>query len=329
MSALWSNCDPFALKLDDRAATAKLLSGADAVISALPFHCNIGVAEIAAEQSVAYFDLTEDVRTRKAVENLAAGSKTAFMPQCGLAPGFISIAAASLAASFEKLDTLKMRVGALPIYPSNQLKYNLTWSTEGLINEYIQSCEMIDEYKKRDVLALEGYERFSMDGVEYEAFNTSGGLGTLCDSLEGKVRRLDYKSVRYPGHRELISFLMHDLRFREDPQTLCAVFERGISFTAQDKVLVFVEARGWIKGRLVQKTYASTIYNTVLHGRHYGAIQLTTAAGICAPLDLFLTGKLKRSTGFLKSEDIRLQDFLDNDFGKHYRDEEALRGVSL
>ena len=107
------------------------------------------------------------------------------MPQCGLAPGFISIAAYHLTRLFDKLDAVYMRVGALPQFPSNALKYNLTWSTDGLINEYCNPCEAIHDGRRIDVLPLEGLEHFSLDGVRYEAFNTSGGLGTLCETLDG------------------------------------------------------------------------------------------------------------------------------------------------
>ncbi len=93
------------------------------------------------------------------------------MPQCGLAPGFISIVASHLLKWFEKLDTVRMRVGALPQFPTNALTYNLTWSTDGLINEYCNPCEAIYDGRRIEVLPLEGLEQFSLDGVPYEAFN--------------------------------------------------------------------------------------------------------------------------------------------------------------
>jgi saccharopine dehydrogenase-like NADP-dependent oxidoreductase len=329
LANMWPNCEAQELDLSSKEKTLKLLSGVDAVISALPFHCNINVSNLAFEAGVHYFDLTEDVETAKHIKKLADDpkSKSCFMPQCGLAPGFISIASMHLAKTFDSLDTVKMRVGALPIYPSNRLKYNLTWSTEGLINEYGNDCEVIENGKKISTLALEGYERFSLDGAEYEAFNTSGGLGSLCDTLQGKVRKLNYKSVRYPGHRDLIAFLMHDLGFNSDRETLRKVFERSISTTAQDKCIIFCEVAGTSRNRFIQRTYASTVYNTTINDHHFGAIQITTASGICAPLDLLLTGKISKKTGFLRSEEISLLDFIENQFGKYYKDEKALHGI--
>lgn len=317
-----------ALDVSNKEATAKILSGCDAVISALPYHRNVTVAELALQSKVHYFDLTEDVATTAAVSKLATNAAVGFMPQCGLAPGFISIAAAHLAKLFDTIDTIKMRVGALPVFPSNRLKYNLTWSTEGLINEYGNMCEVVENGERKLAFPLEGYERFSLDGDEYEAFNTSGGLGSLAHTLGGNVRQLDYKTIRYPGHRDLIAFLMQELRFNEDREALGKVFERSIPTTTQDKCIIFVETRGWKAGRFVQKTYASTVYNAVVNNVHFGAIQLTTASGVCAPLDLLLTGKLSKKSGLLLTEDIRLPDFLNNEFGKYYRDDKALSGIA-
>lgn len=316
----------FKITLSDVAGCKAALQGCDAILSALPFHCNVRVAELALAVKAHYFDLTEDVATTEAVRKIASNAPVAFMPQCGLAPGFIGLAAAHLVGLFDKLDTVKLRVGALPIFPSNRLKYNLTWSTEGLINEYINLCNAIVNGKPQMVPALEGYEKLSLDGVEYEAFNTSGGLGSLAEVLEGKVRSLDYKTIRYPGHRELIAFLLHDLGFSSDRETLKRIFERSLPGTPQDKCVIFVEVSGWKAGGYVQRTYASTVYDGAIHGRHFGAIQITTAAGICAPVDLVLTGKLN-TKGFVRCEEIRLPEFLNNEFGKYYRDDKALSGI--
>ncbi len=323
----WKSTQALALDLSNKQTCEDVIKGSHAVISALPYHCNPPVAEIVIRAGMHYLDLTEDVQTTDTIAKLGSQAKGAVIPQCGLAPGFISIAAAHLMRRFESVDSVKMRVGALPIYPSNRLKYNLTWSTEGLINEYGNMCEVISEGHKLLAFPLEGYERFSLDGVEYEAFNTSGGLGTLCGSMEGKVRNLDYKSIRYPGHRDYIAFLMKELRFNEDRDTLRQVFERSLPTTPQDKCIVLVEVQGRLNGQYVQRTYASSIYNHVINDTNFGAIQITTASGICTPLDLLLTGKLPRTSGFVRCEEISLTDFLNNEFGKHFLDEDALSGI--
>lgn len=327
VAAQWPGTEAFPLNVEDQAALEKLLTGVDAVISALPYFLNKKVALACTKMKVHYLDLTEDVETTKFISTLAATASSAFMPQCGLAPGFISIAAHHLFKTFNTVDTVKMRVGALPIYPTNKLKYNLTWSTDGLINEYSNSCESIINGTLSSTQPLEGYETFSLDGDEYEAFNTSGGLGTLCTTLMGKVKNLNYKTIRYLGHRDLMQFLLQDLRFSEDRDTLKRIFERSITTTAQDKCLILVEVTGVAGGKFAQRTYASTVYNTHVGSRHFGAIQITTAAGVCGALDLLLSGAIGKSMGLVKCEEIPMDIFLDNRFGKHFRDEKALSGL--
>lgn len=296
-----------------------VLAGQDTVISACPYHLTPLVARAAREAGVNYFDLTEDVQSTRVVRQLATGAATAFVPQCGLAPGFISIAAHDAARGFESLRDVRMRVGALPIFPSNALKYNLTWSTEGLINEYCNPCEAIVDGSLREVAPLEGVEEFSLDGVAYEAFNTSGGLGTLCESLAGRVENLDYKTVRYPGHRDIVKMLVRDLRLGRHRDVLKDVFEAAIPMTAQDLVIVFVTVTGHKEGRLVEESFVRKIYSKRVGGKVLSAIQLTTAAGVCAMVDLHREGRLP-ARGFVRQEEVRLADFLANRFGRHYAD---------
>lgn len=305
------------LDVSDRAAVRRALSENDAVLSALPFFLNVPIAEAARETNTHYYDLTEDVDTANRVRELAADARTVFVPQCGLAPGFISIAAYDLAKKFEKLNRVRMRVGALPLFPSNALKYNLTWSTAGLINEYCNPCHVIHDGQVREVLALEGLEEFSLDGVSYEAFNTSGGLGTLWETLRGKVDYLNYKTIRYPGHCELIKFLCNDLRLSERRKLFEDVLEHAVPITAQDVVLIFVTVSGVQNGRLVQETYTRKVYHGRIGGTELSAIQITTAAGVCAMMDLQRSGELPQR-GFVKQEDVSLQAFLKNRFGQYY-----------
>lgn len=310
---------------------AALLAGADAVMNALPFHAVIPVATVAARLGVHYFDLTEDVAATHAIRALAGGARSVLMPQCGLAPGFIGVVGHDLAQRFLRgggeLHDLRMRVGALPRYPSNALKYNLTWSTEGLINEYCNPCEAIVDGRRVELPALEGHESFALDGVEYEAFNTSGGLGTLPDTLAGRARQVDYKSIRYPGHCAQMKLLLNDLRLRERRDWLREIFEHAIPVTAQDVVVVFASATGHPpgargdggRGPLTQASFSARIggMDGFAGIGHVNAIQLTTAAGICTALDLVATGVLPQS-GFVKQEAMPLDSFLANRFGQHY-----------
>ncbi len=306
------------LDSEDPAALQAQMQGQDAVINALPYHLATTVATAAKAARCHYFDLTEDVAATRAIKALARDADTAFMPQCGLAPGFIGIVAHHLAQSFDELHDVKMRVGALPAFPTNSLKYNLTWSVDGLINEYIHPCEAIRDGRNLEVLPLEGLEHFSLDGTEYEAFNTSGGLGTLCETLAGRARNLDYKSVRYPGHNALMRVLLEELRLKETPEVLKDILRRSVPATMQDVVLVFVTVSGMRKGQFVEEVFARKIF-AQRGDAPRSAIQITTAAGVCTAVDLFRQGKLP-SRGFIRQEQISLPDFLDNRFGRAYQD---------
>jgi saccharopine dehydrogenase-like NADP-dependent oxidoreductase len=311
-----------AMAIDDPVILARALTGAFAVISAAPYHLTTVVAEAAKGAGAHYLDLTEDVAASRVVRDLAKDASTAFIPQCGLAPGFITIAAWDLAQHFDELHDVRLRVGALPRYPSNALNYNLTWSTDGVINEYCEPCEAIVGGRLREVPALEECEEFSLDGVTYEAFNTSGGLGTLCQTLEGKVRNLNYRTIRYPGHAAIMKALLNDLGLRHRRPLLKDILENAVPATLQDVVIVFVTVSGLKDGRLMQETYVNKVYAQPVRGKMMSAIQITTAGAVCAVLDLLAQGKLPQA-GFIRQEDIALADVLGNRFGRFYADDDA------
>jgi saccharopine dehydrogenase-like NADP-dependent oxidoreductase len=289
----------------------------DAVISSLPYHCNVAVAEAARQARVHYFDLTEDVEVTRAVRATAAGASQAFVPQCGLAPGFISIAAAELITHFDTLRAVKLRVGALPQHPNNVLKYSLTWSTEGLINEYGNPCQAVSEGRLIEIAPLEGLEEIEIDGMRYEAFNTSGGLGSLAETHGTHVESMNYKTIRYPGHCEQMRLLMNDLKLNHDRATLKRILENAVPQTLQDVVIVYVAITGTQDGQLREENYVNKIYPQVIAGRLWSAIQVTTAAGISAVVDLVLESK-GRYSGFVPQEQFRLTEILANRFGRYY-----------
>ena len=307
----------------DDAGLQAAIDGRFAVLNALPFHCAVAVATRCAAAGVHYFDLTEDVASTRAIRALAPAACGVLMPQCGLAPGFIGVVGHDLARRFDTLHTLRMRVGALPRYPQGALRYNLTWSTEGLINEYCNPCEAIVDGVRTTVPALEGLETFALDGVEYEAFNTSGGLGTLTETLAGRARQVDYQSIRYPGHCAILRLLLNDLRLRDRRDLLKDILEAAIPSTDQDVIVVFATASGLRGGRLVQHSYSARIVGAEVAGHTLSAIQRTTAAGICTALDLVATGHLP-ARGFVGQEAVRLADFLANRFGAACASEAAL-----
>jgi saccharopine dehydrogenase-like NADP-dependent oxidoreductase len=289
----------------------------EVVISSLPFYCNPGVAKAARRHGLHYFDLTEDVEVTRSVRATAEGADTAFVPQCGLAPGFVSIAANELISHFDELKSVKLRVGALPQHPNNVLKYSLTWSTEGLINEYGNPCLAIADGRLVEAAPLEGLEEIEIDGTLYEAFNTSGGLGSLGETYGSRCEVMNYKTMRYPGHCEQVRLLMNDLKLNQDRTTLKRILENAVPQTLQDVVIIYVAVCGRQGGELREENYVNKVYPQEIAGRLWSAIQVTTAAGITAVVDLVLK-QPERFRGFVRQEQFRLPEILANRFGAWY-----------
>jgi len=288
------------------------LQGVDAVISAGPYAVNKNIAQIAAEESIGYFDLTEDVETTDFIRELK--SESILMPQCGLAPGAINICAASMMEEFDDVKEVLMRVGALPRFTTNEMSYYLSWSTNGLINEYCNEADAIYEGKPIKVMPLEGAEKLVIEGESFEAFNTSGGCATMCETYADKVENLTYKTIRYPGHLNHMKFLFNDLHLKKNKDILEKLFDKEVPRTKNDLIIFFVKVIGLIDGVLQEKTYLRKIYGD----EKFSAIQLTTASGACSALKMFLDGKIS-SKGFIKQESLSWNDFVDNKFGSVYK----------
>ena len=288
-----------------------------AVIACLPYNLNLTVAQYAKAHGMHYFDLTEDVSVTEEVKKLAEGARTAFVPQCGLAPGYVGLVANHLIQYFDAVENVALRVGALPQQANNALHYALNWSTEGIINEYGNFCPAIVNYKKVSIPPLEGLERLIIEGRTYEAFNTSGGLGSLLELYEAKVKSMNYKSIRYPGHCSKMRVLMNDLKLNEARDILKEILEKSIPRTHQDLVLVYISVTGFKSGVYWEKTFAKTIYPKKVGQLHLSAIQLATTAGICAVLDLILANP-QAYQGFIYQEKFNYEQFIKKQFGQYY-----------
>ncbi|MFC2061609.1 saccharopine dehydrogenase C-terminal domain-containing protein [Elusimicrobiota bacterium] len=308
-----------ALDVNDEEAVLKAIEGNTLVINCCPHFCNLPLAKAARKADVSYIDMSEDVETGNEINKLADGASGYFVPRCGIAPGFIQIVAGDIIKGFDEVEKAHLRVGALPENPTNALKYNLTWSTDGLINECGNPCEAIVDGELRTIQPLEGYERIIIEGVEYEAFNTSGGLGTLARSMAGKVKNLNYKTLRYLGHRDLMKFLLFDLKLNEYRKILRSILESAVPATQQDQVVVFVSVVGNKDGQLIQKTYSKTVRHGELCGRHWTAIQISTASAAASVAELVMKEKLPRK-GYVCQEEIDFQEFCSTPHGGLYRE---------
>jgi saccharopine dehydrogenase (NAD+, L-lysine-forming) len=308
---------PVAVKtanLSSPAVLKETLGQVEAVLSCLPYHLNTEVAKAAHAAGLHYFDLTEDVPTTNTIIALAKTSKRLMAPQCGLAPGFIGIIGADLAAGFEKCRSIRMRVGALPRNPTGLLGYAFNWSPEGVVNEYLNDCEVIEEGVRKLVSPMEWLETIYVNGVKLEAFTTSGGLGTMCDTFLGKVDNIDYKTMRYPGHMQLMNFFFHELLMRERRQLAGEILTYAKPPVADDVVYVHVAAEGTEGGQLRRKEFVRAYYPLELAGAPRTAIAWTTSASAVAVIELVRDGHLPQA-GFLHQEHIPLRAFLQTRTG--------------
>ena len=309
--------------LSDPQVIEQCLIGKNAVIATTPYFLNYEIAKKAAELNVVYFDVTEDVKTTEEISKFDL--TVPFFPQCGLAPGMVSIIANELAKEFETVEEIKIRVGALPQTPNNVMKYNFTWSTIGLINEYCNPCmELVDgEVVWRSPLS--NHETLRVCGMDLEAATTSGGVGSLIKSWEGKAKTINYKTLRYPGHYDYMRFLLHDLKMSENKDLFEKLFDKAIPKIENDMIVIFIAASGYKSGRFGQKTYEKIIHP--IEGNELAqfgidmnkasAIQVATVHGLLAVFDSWLNGNVKK-VGIVRQEDLNFEDISLSVFSEVY-----------
>ena len=208
---------PLTLDVGDDTALAAALAGMDVVISAVSYAVNERLTRAAIDAGVHMCDMggNNDVVDRQlAMDERAKTAGVMIVPNCGLAPGLINILGMEGVRSFDLVESVRLRVGGLPLHPRQPLNYQIVFSVEGLINEYIEPAEVIRGGRRVTVPSMADLESlaFPEPFAALEAFNTSGGLSILPRLLEGKVAELDYKTIRYPGHCEKMRTLL-DLGF--------------------------------------------------------------------------------------------------------------------
>lgn len=295
----------------------KLLAPFEAVLSCLPYALNKHIATAAHALGIHYFDLTEDVGTTTHIRKLSETSKGLMAPQCGLAPGFVGIVGAGLVKRFDRVRSLRLRVGALPQHPTGLLGYAFNWSPEGVVNEYLNDCEVIEEGVRKNISAMEWIETIYVDGTKLEAFTTSGGLGTMCETYSGSVANLDYKTMRYPGHVDLMNFFFHELLMRERRSLAGEILTNAKPPVDDDVVYIHVSAEGFRNGRLDRQEFVRAYHPIDLAGRTRTAIAWTTSASAVAVIEMVRNGILPQQ-GFLKQEEVPLAAFLETRTGRYF-----------
>ncbi|GAB2659950.1 saccharopine dehydrogenase family protein [Flavihumibacter cheonanensis] len=318
---------PFAVvtgSVNDAEQLRSFLADKDAVVSCLPYNLNLPVAQAAHALGIHYFDLTEDVPTTAAIREMAKTSKGVMAPQCGLAPGFIGIVGADLYNRFTKLRDVELRVGALPRYPNGLMGYSFTWSPAGVINEYINDAEVIHNGQRKMVPSLDGIEMINIEGQEFEAFSTSGGLGTMCETLAGKVDTLNYKTMRYPGHAKLMRFLLYELILKEKRELVEQILTEAKPPVREDVVYVYAVVEGWKGEQLAREEFYQAYHPILIHGKEWRAISWTTAASVAAVVEMVANGTLPKQ-GFIKQEEIPFDAFLKTKNGSLYLNHESAK----
>ena len=211
------NVRPLMLDVNAGGALANALAGMDVVISAVSYSVNERLTRAAIDAGVHMCDMggNNDVVDRQlAMDGQAQTAGVTIVPNCGLAPGLINVLGMDGVRAFDTVESVKLRVGGLPLHPRPPLQYQIAFSVEGLINEYVEPAEVIRGGRRVTVPSMADLESvtFPEPFAALEAFNTSGGLSILPRLLEGTVAELDYKTIRYPGHCEKMRTLL-DLGF--------------------------------------------------------------------------------------------------------------------
>ncbi|MDB2414462.1 saccharopine dehydrogenase NADP-binding domain-containing protein [Rickettsiales bacterium] len=310
----------FAVRSDDvtnRDRLQKILYAHDAVVSCLPYHLNKAIAEVACQTDTHYFDLTEDFSTTNHIRQLAADANIVMAPQCGLAPGFIGIVGASLAKKFSKIRSIELRVGALPQHPKGDLGYAFNWSAEGVVNEYLNDCQVIKDGSIKMVPSMQDLENIVIQGRSLEAFTTSGGLGTMCETYDGKVEELNYKTMRYPGHMKLMRFYFHELMMKKDRIKAGEILVNAKPPVNDDIVYVHAAVEGYKGDNLFRDEFVKSYKPIDIDGESWRAISWTTACSIASVVEMVAREELA-TKGFIKQEEILLEDFLATRNGGYY-----------
>lgn len=296
-----------------------VLEKADVLLDCLPGSEAPRMARLAREYGLHYANLTEHVTETEEIEAIAEGAETGFLLQTGLAPGFIDVLAHGIFQRFcqkhevEEVAYVAMKVGALTRHATAPHYYGFTWSPVGVATEYVKDTWCIRDGKKVRVPALSDRETIIINGMNYEADLTSGGAADLPDALAGKTERLDYKTLRYPGHYSWVDKQLDEVPSEVEPvDYLQSNMEGCIPKVKDDLVLIYASVEGMDRKGVWQKEEQTYNLHPQQVGRHIlRAIQGTTAAPLAEAAVLLLQNKHK---GIVRQSDIDPDSFLNGKY---------------
>jgi lysine 6-dehydrogenase len=192
------------LDVSDFEKTVSVMRGHDSAISCINYWYNFELSHAAIETRTNFCDLGGNnsiVDKQLTLDEEAKNAGINIIPDCGLAPGMVSILAMHGTNRFDEVEKIHIRVGGLPQRPKPPLNYQLVFSVEGLINEYVEKARVIRDGETKEIDSMTELETLSFEGFPaLEAFQTSGGTSTLTETFLGKIKELDYKTIRYAGH---------------------------------------------------------------------------------------------------------------------------------
>lgn len=299
--------------------TRAILSRGNVLLDCLPGSEAPRMAQLARDFGMHYANLTEHVEESEQIKALAEGAEQGFILQSGLAPGFINVLAHGMYQEFctyhgvDQVDQVVMRVGALTVHSAPPAYYAFTWSPVGVATEYVEPAVAIRDFKKTSLPSLSERQVLRIRGKAYEEALTSGGAADLPEALQGKVRNLDYKTLRYPGHYEWVEKQLTDLTERENRiQRLQGRMLEVIPHLQEDLVVIYAAVQGKnATGKLYRNEKTYHIHPQVVGKHRLRAIQTTTAAPL-AQCALMLLEDTYR--GVVLQSMIDPESFLEGEF---------------
>jgi saccharopine dehydrogenase-like NADP-dependent oxidoreductase len=300
-------------------ALDQALAQCDIILDCLPGSQAPRLAAMAKQNHCHYANLTEYVAETKEIMALSADAETGFVLQTGLAPGFINVLAHRLFQEFttefgvSQVDQVSMKVGAISQNANSPHFYAFTWSPIGVATEYLKDAEVVRNYEKLKCPALSDTTTIIIDGEAYEDDFTSGGAADLPDALAGKVKDLDYKTIRYPGHYGWVKDQIKTIG--SSPDLIDKLEKHMLSViptVEDDMVIVYASCMGNdASGRLRKKEKSYKILPSYVGKQKLRAIQTTTAAPLCEIAYMLLSNKYK---GTVLQSQLDTLDFLNGPF---------------
>ncbi len=299
----------------NREQMISLMNKVDGILGAASYEYNYDLTQWAIETGCHFVDLGGNylvVERQFKLNQKAREAGVGVIPDCGLAPGMVSVVAAHAIKQLDEVEDLSIRVGGLPVEPKTPLKYMLIFSVKGLINEYIEDAIILQNGAIKSTESMTGIEslEFPAPYGSLEAFYTSGGASTLPYTYEGKIKNLDYKTIRYPGHCHLLKAMI-DLGFVEPTKMIIQkqkisrreIFERlleeTLSLEGEDVALIRVSAKGKKEGMPITYVYQAIEYGDKKN--NLTAMMRTTAYPAIIALEMLVEGRIK-DRGVLRQE---------------------------